>query len=381
MKKRFPVVFLLLVLICGILVPFAAAADNFTVEFWVGKKYFEVDGNRNTMDAAPVIKSGRTLLPLRYAANAVNVTNNDISWDSKTKKATVKKGESTVVFTAGSKNMLKDNKTTRMDIAPVITGGRILLPLRYVANALGVNCEYVAMSKKIILSDGPIDTGVINMTAAKNGTLAPPANAVSPATDDGFSPAINSLLCTVGSKYAKVDGVTKIDLGTQVVVVDTDGEGIDWYIKTYPKLYNKNNCLIDSKVTRKDGSAASVCYVPFIPVAKAWGVPETNMVWDGKHLAIFGYYGNRENYYILTAGSREIIARYGNSRNGKTGDPVVVSGKLNYPLYVRNGVPMMGIETVSDFQNILFKPPGSVGLVDSGAYGGFNYETGIMEMD
>lgn len=381
MNKHFPVVCLVVVLICGILVPVAYAAD-FTAEFWVGKKYFEVNGNRHTMDAAPVIKSGRTLIPLRYAANALNVTNNDISWDPETKKATVKK---TVVFTAGSKNMLKDGKTTRMDIAPVITGGRILLPLRYVANALGVNCEYVSQSKKIILSDGPIDTGVINMTAAKNGTLTAPAGAKGTPTPYGFVPACKSIDLKLGSRYATVtknDGSKyKLDLGTQVMMVFTKQEHRDEMIEHFPNIYNKSNCLIDSKVTDRDGDPVAACYIPVMPIAKAYGVPEENLVWDGKHLAIFGYYENKDNYYVLTAGSKEIIGRYGNSPDGKTGDPVVVKGKTNYPVYVRN-VPMLGIDTVSDFDTMIFLDRSSyTGLIEYCPGGGFDLYTGIASFN
>lgn len=374
MFKRISTCFLvLLILLAGAA---SASAATFTSKFFIGKKYFYINSEKKTMDTAPVIESGRTLLPIRYAAYAVNIPEANITWDEKAKKAVVKKGDSTVVFTVGSKTMDKDGTKTQMDVSPVMKSGRMLLPLRFVAKALGVNCEYVPQTKTIIISDGTIYTGVIDMEAARNGTLAPPPDAKSP-PEEGFAPAFKYFETKLGSRYATVtrlDGTKyQLDLGTEVIVVCAKKEWQEELIRVFPKVYNKQNCIVDPIAINKDGHLAAPCYLPYIPTAVALGVPKENIVWDGKHLAIFGWYGDKKNYRVLTAGSREIVWYFYDIYSKKHKKGVA---ELNYPLYVRDGVPMLGTDTVNDFENMLFTPMGGLGILNLGKDGGFDSYTG-----
>ncbi|MDH7578913.1 MAG: copper amine oxidase N-terminal domain-containing protein, partial [Bacillota bacterium] len=52
-----------------------------TAKFWIGEKFYEVNGVRQAMDVAPVIKNGRTLLPLRYVGYAMGLKEQDVSWE------------------------------------------------------------------------------------------------------------------------------------------------------------------------------------------------------------------------------------------------------------------------------------------------------------
>ncbi|HHW40956.1 MAG TPA: hypothetical protein GXX19_07395 [Syntrophomonadaceae bacterium] len=105
-------------------------------------------------------------------------------------------------------------------------------------------------------------------------------------------------------------------------------------------------------------------------MAKAFGVPDANIVWDGAHLAVFGYYGDTRNYRILTAGSREVVCKVVGNK------PEVSTGHTSFPLYVRDGVPMLGVDNVDDFDGILFAGPGAPNLINAGSGGGFDYANG-----
>lgn len=57
-----------------------------TVEIWIGKKTAKINGSPVEMPGSPVIVNGATLVPLRFVGSALGAS---ISWDDKTKTATV----------------------------------------------------------------------------------------------------------------------------------------------------------------------------------------------------------------------------------------------------------------------------------------------------
>jgi hypothetical protein len=241
----------------------------------------------------------------------------------------------------------------------------------------------------------------IDWNAAKNGALQPPPGAIAPPDKWGFPARAVRMEFKVGSRYAKVtrpDGsVYTLDLGTPCVVAIPDIEYPKWkplpsgtymqigtqspesykdseFIKKYPGVYTRENVVIAPKgmLTRMEDIGF---YVPFIPVAEAFGVPRENIAWDGQHLAVFGYYGDARNYRVLTPGTKETVCRVvGNNPKG-------ASGSLAFPLFVKDGVPMVGINSVSDVAQMLFSVaggsvPGLVNAYDDIYFGGWSYEDG-----
>lgn len=75
---------------------------------------------------------------------------------------------------------------------------------------------------------------------------------------------------------------------------------------------------------------------------------------------------------VLTTGSREVIGKV----VGTT--PEVGTGNLNFPLYVRNGAPMLGVDSVNDFDVMLFASPGAPSLINAAIQsgGGFDFVNG-----
>jgi hypothetical protein len=119
-------------------------------------------------------------------------------------------------------------------------------------------------------------TGQIDMTAAMNGTLQPPAGAVVTPSDWGFTPMCKEIAFTVGKQAATLtglDGSTRaFDLGTApMVVANSDGVGVKSLITNFPNVYSIGTSIkIDSSANIPNGGAL---YAPFIPIAEAFGVP------------------------------------------------------------------------------------------------------------
>jgi len=124
-----------------------------TSVFTIGSTTYTVieqnESVEKTMDVAPYIKDGRTFLPLRYVANALGVNDDNIIWDPVTKAVTVFKGDRIAQVTIGSKTMLVNGVTINMDVAPEITDGRTMLPIRWLGQALGSTIDWDAEARTV----------------------------------------------------------------------------------------------------------------------------------------------------------------------------------------------------------------------------------------
>lgn len=118
-----------------------------TAKFTIGSNTYTVNGEEKVLDVAPYIENGRTFLPVRFVAEAVGVTDDNIlvSYDPKSGKVvsvTLIKGDRIAKITIGSKVLTVNGVDLTMDVAAQIKNGRTVLPLRHVATALGANINW-----------------------------------------------------------------------------------------------------------------------------------------------------------------------------------------------------------------------------------------------
>jgi len=110
--------------------------------FTIDSKKYTVAGVEKEMDVAPYIKDGRTFMPLRYVGMSLGVMADNIIWDDATKTATLIKGSTVVQVKVGSTVMTVVGVNVNMDVAPEIVDGRVMLPLRFVAQAFGAQLNW-----------------------------------------------------------------------------------------------------------------------------------------------------------------------------------------------------------------------------------------------
>ncbi|MGI9953333.1 stalk domain-containing protein [Moorellaceae bacterium AZ2] len=119
------------------------AGETGAVQFTIGKSFYVIDGKTYSMDVVPYIKEGRTFLPLRYAAVGVGVDEKNVLWDDRTNSVVLIKGDRVVNLTAGSREITVNGVPSRMDVAPeIVPPGRLMLPVRHVAEALGLQVAW-----------------------------------------------------------------------------------------------------------------------------------------------------------------------------------------------------------------------------------------------
>ncbi len=137
MRKITSIIFLIsLMLLIGI----TASADD-VIKVAVDGKYIDFDVN-------PQIINGRTMVPIRAIFEEMGAT---VIWKDSTKSAICSKEEIIIKMTVGSKDMYINEQEIKMDVAPVEIGGRILVPARYVADALGADVQWSQVNNTVVI--------------------------------------------------------------------------------------------------------------------------------------------------------------------------------------------------------------------------------------
>ena len=118
----------------------------------VGSTVYTISGVEMTMDVAPYIKDTRTYFPVRYVAQALGITADNVVWDGAQRTVTIFRANRIVQVTIGSTTMLVNGVPLTMDAAPEITAERTMLPIRFVAQGLGVNVNWDAATQTVTLN-------------------------------------------------------------------------------------------------------------------------------------------------------------------------------------------------------------------------------------
>ncbi len=123
------------------------ADSGVNATFVIGQSSYTANGVSQTMDAAPYIDAaGRTMVPIRYIANAMGVPTDQVSWNQGTQTATIF-GKYIVSVKMGSNVITSNGTPITMDTVAVNNAGRIYVPLRYIANALGGSVDWDQATK------------------------------------------------------------------------------------------------------------------------------------------------------------------------------------------------------------------------------------------
>ncbi len=200
----------------------ASTKPDHKAEFYIGSNKYTVNNIKYNMDAAPFIKNDRTYVPVRYLAYACGLDDNGVTWDYGTKTATLTQntgGANTVKIKVGDPVLLvSDNpqqasnyKKVQMDIVPLLIEGRIYLPARYVAEALGFVVDFNEKEQAVYI-------------CSKDSSP-------DPNQDDETIP---------GSVLESISG--EVDNNTSVITIQSEKDPLKY--KIFP-LYNPDRLVID----------------------------------------------------------------------------------------------------------------------------------------
>ncbi|WP_025717593.1 copper amine oxidase N-terminal domain-containing protein [Paenibacillus sp. 1-18] len=131
----------------------APGATKTKATFTLGSTSYTVNGESKTADVAAYAQNGRTYLPVRYAAEALGVSPQNILFDKATSTVTLIKGN-TVAQIKLNTNLLTVNGTViRMDVKAVTNKNRTVLPIYWVGRALDAAVNYDATAKTVTVEN------------------------------------------------------------------------------------------------------------------------------------------------------------------------------------------------------------------------------------
>ena len=122
-----------------------------TSTFTIGSTKYTVDGVEYTMDAQAYAEDGRTMVPVRYIAQAFGIEENNVLFSNGV--VTVIAGEKIIQLTIGSDKIVVNGTAIQMDTKTVAKDGRTYVPMSYIAAALGVNVSWDGTAKTATFSN------------------------------------------------------------------------------------------------------------------------------------------------------------------------------------------------------------------------------------
>lgn len=92
-----------------------------------------IDGIKLNFDVPPVIRNGRTLVPLRIIFESLGAA---VAWDSQTGTVTGRRDDTVIKLQVDNINASKNSEFILLDVPAVIVEGRTMVPARFIAESL-----------------------------------------------------------------------------------------------------------------------------------------------------------------------------------------------------------------------------------------------------
>lgn len=137
------------------------------------------DGKELVSDQAPILENNRTLVPIRVITEAIGAEVTYVPG-----KATIVTADHTINLTFGSSKAVVDGNTVNMDVPAKVISGRTFVPIRSVAQFMGINdsdITYVSATKTVSIKY--FTTIKTSLKLAGSSTVYPVATAAGLAID------------------------------------------------------------------------------------------------------------------------------------------------------------------------------------------------------
>lgn len=100
-------------------------------------------------DVDPYVKAGRTMVPVRFVAENLGAR---VEWNADKQRVDIFKGVDSIQLWVGGQNAQVNGNAVSLDMAPEIVNGRTFVPLRFIAESLGVKVYWDESIKTVKLS-------------------------------------------------------------------------------------------------------------------------------------------------------------------------------------------------------------------------------------
>lgn len=107
-----------------------------------------LDAAKIEFDVEPQVVDGRTMVPVRAIAEKMGVL---VEWDGATNTAIFTKADAVVKMTIGSEDLYVNDQLIRMDVSPIAVNGRTLIPVRYIAEAFDADVQWSQQNSAVVI--------------------------------------------------------------------------------------------------------------------------------------------------------------------------------------------------------------------------------------
>jgi N-acetylmuramoyl-L-alanine amidase len=174
-----------------------------------------IDGIVAETDAAPFIDANsRTMVPVRFISEALG---SFVGWDETTQQVRISRPGTLVELQIGQQAALVNGTAQEMDTTAVLTGGRTMVPLRFLAETFGLKVAWEQEQRTVAIKTA--------LTQSPSPPSAQPAAALRYCTVSGSLVNIRS---GAGTDYSRIAQVTR---GTRLTIL---AEQDAWYLVEVP---------------------------------------------------------------------------------------------------------------------------------------------------
>ncbi len=135
---------------------FAAKKEKIVITLTIGNIEAFINQEKYILDAPPIIRDGRTLVPIRFIAEAFGA---EVDWIPEDQEIIIYYEEViTIHLLIGEKRALITSlldegiKVIDLDTPPIIINGRTLVPIRFIAEAFGAEVDWIQEERKVIIT-------------------------------------------------------------------------------------------------------------------------------------------------------------------------------------------------------------------------------------
>ncbi|NTV89660.1 MAG: copper amine oxidase N-terminal domain-containing protein [Clostridiales bacterium] len=150
-----------------------------------------VNGREVVFDVSPVIISGRTLIPVRAVTSALGAA---VDWKASAPNIIVISKEiadasgalklKTIRINIKSGEVTVNGTVVKLDVKPRIVGNRTMVPIRFIAEAFGINIEWDDYIGGIVAGSSQISPA-----ASASPSAAPPTPSAAPTVTPSLTPS------------------------------------------------------------------------------------------------------------------------------------------------------------------------------------------------
>jgi len=135
-----------------------------------------VDNQPIQFDVPPQMAYGRVLVPLRGVFERLGAS---VVWNDQTQTVLAQRGATSVSLVIGQNQAMINGQAVPVDVPPMVVGGRTMVPLRFVSQALGATVNWDANTSTVAI----ITNGVAGVPPSQTygpGPSVPPSQTYSP---------------------------------------------------------------------------------------------------------------------------------------------------------------------------------------------------------